>query len=58
MGKLFEHEDAIEDHWMNVVDDYDIKIRDYCRMTLYLEEKVIKVKVPLKLASLSFSWFQ
>ena len=33
-GKQFLDEDALEDHWMNAIDDYDIQIRDYCRMTL------------------------
>jgi hypothetical protein len=48
VDKTFQHEDAIEDHWMNIVDDYDIRIRDYCRMTLYLERSSFKIKVPLK----------
>ena len=48
-GKQFQREDVIEDHWMNAVDDYDIYIRDYCRMTLYLEDNALKVKVSLKL---------
>ena len=47
-GKTFQHEDAIEDHWMNAVDDYNIRIRDYCRMTLYLASSGLKIKVPLK----------
>lgn len=33
---------------MNVVDDYHIWIMDYCKMTLYLEGNVLKIKVPLK----------
>lgn len=24
VGKQFVHEDAVEDHWMNAIDDYDI----------------------------------
>jgi hypothetical protein len=47
--KTFQHADAIEDHWMNTVDDYNIRIRDYCRMTLYLAKISLKVKVPLKI---------
>ena len=46
VGKEFHHEDAIEDHWMNATDDYDICIRDYCRMTLYLVEKTLKLNIP------------
>ena len=42
------HEDALENHWMNSIDDYDVKIRDYFRMTLYLVEKELKMKIPLK----------
>ena len=41
----FHHEEAIEDHWMNATNDYDVHIRDYCRMTLYLAQKVLKVKI-------------
>ena len=48
VGKQFKHEDAIEDHWMTVVDDYDIQIRDYYRMTLYFIGNALKIKVPLK----------
>ena len=33
---------------MNLLDDYDVQIRDYCRMTLYLEEKELKMNIPLK----------
>ncbi len=33
---------------MNTVDEYDIQIQDYCRMNLYLVEKVLKMKIPLK----------
>ena len=33
---------------MNVIDNYDIQIRDYCRMTLYLVEKELKMKILLK----------
>ena len=49
VAKTFQHEDVIEDHWMNTVDDYDICIRDYCRMTLYLEKRALKMKIPLKI---------
>ena len=45
-GKDFYHEDAIEDHWMNATDDYDVRIRDYCRMTLYLAEKALHLTFP------------
>jgi len=31
---------------MNATDDYDIPIRDYCRMTLYLVEKTLKLNIP------------
>ena len=34
---------------MNVVDDYEIRIKDYCRMTLYLAGSALKIKVPLKI---------
>ena len=33
---------------MNALDDYDIQIRDYYRMTLYLAGNALKIKVPLK----------
>ena len=45
-GKDFYHEDAIEDHWMNTTNDYDVCIRDYCRMTLYLAEKALHLTIP------------
>ncbi len=33
---------------MNSIDDYDAQIKDYCRMTLYLVEKALKMEIPLK----------
>ena len=45
-GKDFCHEDAIDDHWMNATNDYDVHIRDYCRMTLYLAEKTLHLTIP------------
>ena len=45
-GKDFYHEDAIEDRWMNATDDYDVRIRDYCRMTLYLAKKTLLFTIP------------
>ena len=48
VGKQFKHEDSIEDHWMNAVDDYDIQIRDYYRRTLHLADSSLKVKVELE----------
>ena len=33
---------------MNAIDDYDIHIRDHCIMTLYLVDKALKMKIPLK----------
>ncbi len=33
---------------MNAIDDFDIHVRDYCRMILYLAENVLKMKIPLK----------
>ena len=47
--KTFQHEEAIEDHWMNATNDYDVHIRDHCRMTLYLVEKALKIKILLKI---------
>ena len=47
-GREFHHEEAIEDHWMNATNDYDVHIRDYCRMTLYLAQKVQILKEILK----------
>ena len=40
-GKELHHEDVVEDHWMNATNDYDVHIRDYCRMTLYLAKKAL-----------------
>ena len=34
---------------MNTIDDYDVHIRDYCRMNLYLKESALKIKIPLKI---------
>lgn len=34
---------------MNAVDDYEICIRDYCRMTLYFVGSALKMKVPLNI---------
>ena len=33
---------------MNAIDDYDIHIRDNCRMKLYLVEKALKMNIPIK----------
>lgn len=49
VNKTFQHEYALEDHQMNAKNDYDVHIRDYCRMTLYLVEKGLKIKIPLKI---------
>ena len=32
---------------MNATNDYDIQIRDYCKMNLYLVEKALKINIPL-----------
>ena len=45
-GRDFHHEDVIEDHWMNATNDYDVFIRDYCRMTLYLVKKALQLNIP------------
>lgn len=34
---------------MNVVDHYNIHISDYYRMTLYLEERALHMKISLKI---------
>ena len=39
----------IEDYWMNTIDDYDVHIMDYCRMTLCLAESALKEKIPMKI---------
>ena len=31
---------------MNATNDYDVFIRDYCRMTLYLVEKALNISIP------------
>ena len=31
---------------MNATNDYDVHIRNYCRMTLYLAEKALNIGVP------------
>ena len=49
MGRTFEHEEAIEDHWMNVTNNYDVRIRDYCRLTLYLGKKALRINILLKI---------
>ncbi len=40
---------------MNVVDDYDVLIRDYCRISLHLAENVLKMKIPLNAAEKDIS---
>ena len=30
---------------MNATNDYSVNIRDYCRMTLYMDEKALKVYI-------------
>lgn len=32
-----------------MIDDYDVHIRDYCRMSLHLAEKVLNMKIPLNI---------
>ena len=34
---------------MNATDNYDVYIRDYCRMNLYLVEMDLKMKIPLNI---------
>lgn len=48
VGKKFVHEETLEDHWMNAIDDYNVHIMDYCRMNLHLAEKVLNMKIYLK----------
>ena len=38
-------EEVLEDHWMNVIDDYDVHIEDYCRTSLQLAEKVLNMEI-------------
>ena len=45
-GKDFYHEDVIDDNWMNATNDYDVRIRDYCRMTLYLAKMTLHLTIP------------
>ena len=33
---------------MNIVDDQNVCIREYYRMNLYLAERVLQIKIPLK----------
>ena len=33
---------------MHVIDDYDVRIRDYYRMSLYLAHNIPKMKIPFK----------
>ena len=47
-GKEFVGEEALEDHWMNTIDDCNILLRDYFRMNLYLAQKDLKMKITLK----------
>ena len=49
IGKTFQHEEATKDHWMNVTNEYDVCIKDSCRMTLSLVEKALKIKISLKI---------
>lgn len=42
---------------MNAIDDYDVRIRDYYRTTLYLVEKVLKMKIPLKVVEKDEKYF-
>jgi hypothetical protein len=44
-GREFHHEEAIKDHWMNATNDYNVHIRDYCRMNLYLAEKALRIAI-------------
>lgn len=48
VGKKFIPEEALKDHWMNTVDDYDVCIRDYCRMSLHIVEKVLNIDIPIE----------
>lgn len=45
VAKEFHHQDAIEHHWMNVINDYDVRIRDYYGMTLYLAESTLNLNI-------------
>ena len=44
--KDIHHKDVVEDQWMKATNDYDVCIRDYCRMTLYLAKKVLQLNIP------------
>jgi hypothetical protein len=45
-GKEFVPDVQLEDHWLNCQDDYEVRIRDYCRMGLTMAEKVLKIQIP------------
>ena len=42
---------------MNIVDDYEIQLRDYCRMNLYLVGGVLNIMVPLKIVQKDTKYF-
>ena len=47
-GREFIPDKAIEDHWLNCKDDYEVWIRDYYRMVLKLVEEVLQISVMLE----------
>ena len=40
---------AIEDHWLNCQDDYEVCVRDYYLMDLKLEEEVLQISLMLEI---------
>ena len=49
VGREFVPDMAIEDHWLNCQDDYEVRVNNYCQMDLKLVEEVLKVPLSLKI---------
>ena len=47
--KEFVFDMAIEDHWQNFQDDYEVRDKDYYWMDLKLVEEVLQVPLSLKI---------
>lgn len=48
VGKKFMPEEALTDHWMGVINEYDVIIKYYYRMSVQIAKNVLNMEIPLK----------
>lgn len=47
-SKEYVHEPHLEDHWMNYLDNYEVRIKYYCELNFELVTMALDVEIPSK----------